>query len=1415
MRTPNELPGFAVPSLRGERRYATVLMADIVNSTQLLEAVGSEAWVEIMNRVFQIAGSEIYRYGGEIDQFRGDGLVAFFGATSAHENDPERAILAGLRLQVAMETYAAQLTQERSVALKLRVGVNTGEVIVTQVGDRARHFEQTAMGAAVALAARMEAAAEPGTVLVSEKTHRLVAEKFEWLPLGEIRAKGVSRPVAVYRPLGHLEAEGPSGSRRGRESLGGLDSPLVGRQAEFRALQRAVRALHAGRGGVVTVVGEAGIGKSRLVAEVRTRESLGPTDEAPDAMTPADRTPAPRRPLLWIEGRCLSLGSAAAYLPWISILRQLLGLRSLERADASPAERRALLRERIAALGIGDGPTRDDTRWAEGVVERHTVVDTVGRLLGLHRDDHRSARAVGGAEVALAGVAHAVTAVITAVARRCPLVLTFEDLHWADVASLQLLARMLPLVERLPLLLICVMRPVAEAAPESAEALRRLRAAFSEAGAAKVLHLTSLAPPQIDEMIAHLLASCAEAPADAVDARTARPGLPPDVLSSILAASGGNPYFVEEMVRSLMDRDLVTYDALGCYWKAGEWTVTDVPDSLRGVLTARMDRLPPAARRCLQVGAVIGRIFSRDLLAAVLVEHAAVAPAAEAPAAQLDDALRLLVDAQMIRPREDARGQYIFKHQLMQEAAYDSLLQGERRWRHRRVAEALEEGGAQSEARAAMVAHHWEAAGETRRAIPYHLRTGRQAQRVHAHDAARAAFARALAGTKQAQAGDALLDLARWQYEAHVGLGQVAFSVGQVDRAEAALREALTLGAATGAPRGELIRLYHWLSEVLFWQERYEERFELGEEGLALIDPTEETVEAALVNQMVAIGRLVKGDNAGFRVYTLRTAAFIADLPYVAELLPAYEHIAKVHIMAGELDRAEALLGELRARAIAAHPDDDLDLAVAAAIRRQQGEIRAARGDLASALSTYGEALALYERLGDTKHRVWSMGDMGWISLQMGDLAGAERWLAEMRRTAPTLSHYQGLDHILQGDVLLGLAQGDADAALAAAETLLSNAAGGDGGAGDDPLDAAGTASPPPLRAAWPYFLIGQAHWVAAKQACAAAALEGGQVDTDIGGCRDHDHNKEALENSARESALASFTLALTALAQREDDALAPAAMSILNAIAEVAGFDGATAALEVSGLRVPWGRVTDVPAALPVGAAWLASAGSVAAPAPASVDERGGWIWQDPLGGCDLVWRDPAPEAALPNRSGLPHSFAIRAANGRSLWQANTSAPRLVHRAAGDLTLQARVEEADPGWPCIGGLLLMWDAATYLRFDVGMFGPRSVAYGAARAVDGAASVAVLGGSALAMPIGNGGVWLRLERRASTVTALVSLDGASWMCLGQMLDAPTGPVRAGLYAVGSIDRAIYHGAFPDGSGVHFRDVVLAMWPPNA
>ncbi len=281
-----------------ERRTVTILFSDVKGSTALAENLDPEDVLDIMDGAFDLLIEPVYRYGGTLARLMGDAVLAFFGAPLAHEDDPERACRAALEILAGAQAYAGQLEAERGIrGFDVRVGVHTGLVVVGEVGSDLR-VEYTAMGDAINLAARLEQAADPGTVLISETTHSLVAPLFETQALPPIAVKGKARPVAMYRVLAAREV--PVKPR----GIAGLGSPLVGREAEFGALKEALVRLQTGQGGVVTIVGEAGIGKSRLVAELH---------KGTDAV--------PRPPAGWRAAACPTVPPWPTCSGWTSCVR--------------------------------------------------------------------------------------------------------------------------------------------------------------------------------------------------------------------------------------------------------------------------------------------------------------------------------------------------------------------------------------------------------------------------------------------------------------------------------------------------------------------------------------------------------------------------------------------------------------------------------------------------------------------------------------------------------------------------------------------------------------------------------------------------------------------------------------------------------------------------------------------------------------------------------------------------------------------------------------------------------------------------------------------------------------------------------------------------------------------------------------
>ncbi|KPL21793.1 MAG: hypothetical protein AMJ93_08785 [Anaerolineae bacterium SM23_84] len=669
--------------VQAERRMVTILFSDVKGSTAMAENLDPEEVMEIMDGAFGVLIEPVYRYEGTLARLMGDAILAFFGAPIAHEDDPERAIRAALEITAGAQRYAEKLEKERGIeGFNVRVGINTGLVVVGEVGSDLR-VEYTAMGDAINLAARMESAAEPGTVLITEATHKLIAPLFETEALGPMQVKGKAEPVPVYRVLA---AKAVAGKPRG---IAGLESPLVGREAEFTALQMAVQRLQSGVGGIVTLVGEAGIGKSRLVAEARKGVAVG----------------APRVvPLQWVEGRCLSYGTSMAYLLWLDVLRALLDVT----VDDAPEVVRVRLHERVQAL----------------CADRHQdVYPYLARLMSLPLEDDLASRLDDMAARDLKSrTFQAVQTLIECAANQQPLVLVCEDLHWADPTSMELLEQVLALIERTYLLLLCVFRPVKD------HGCWRFRefAAQTYAERHTDLLLEPLTAVESQTLVANLL--------EIEDL--------PDVLRErILSRAEGNPFYVEEVIRSLIDRGaMVRDDATGRWTATREVATIPIPDTLQGVLMARIDRLQEDTKRVLQMASVIGRIFLYRVLAAIAEEER-----------RLDEHLWTLQHEEMIRERARIPElEYIFKHDLTREAAYNGLLKKERRAFHRQVAEALERLFPEHiEEQLGLLAHHWERARDPDRATEYLLRAGDKARIAYAQQEAVDFYERALSFLKE------------------------------------------------------------------------------------------------------------------------------------------------------------------------------------------------------------------------------------------------------------------------------------------------------------------------------------------------------------------------------------------------------------------------------------------------------------------------------------------------------------------------------------------------------------------------------------------------------------------------------------------------------------------------------------------
>jgi ABC-type oligopeptide transport system substrate-binding subunit/class 3 adenylate cyclase/tetratricopeptide (TPR) repeat protein len=659
----------ASTNIEGERKPVTILFTDIVGSTSYAEKLDPEEWREIVSGAHQRVSEAVYRYEGTIAQLLGDGVLAFFGAPITHEDDPIRAVRAALDIQRSIGEYSRQLEGYIN-NFQMRIGINTGIVIVGSMGSD-MHMEYTAIGDAVNLAARLQSAAEPGHVLISEATERMVKAAFDLKTLGEITVKGKAAPVRVSEVV---EPKGTPSSGRGIE---GLFSPLVGRDQELLTLRAALDRLVAGHGQVVAILGEAGIGKSRLAEDVRSELS--------------------GTKLHWLEGRALSYGQTLSFWSINQLIKNDLGL-----SDADPeAKIKVALRRRGNAL-FGD-------RTAD-------LLPYLAHLTGVSLDDESAQRVQQlDGETLKRQILWAIAEYFQRVAQERPTVLVFEDLHWADPSTLDALEKLLTLSDRAPLLLLLLARIERDHGSWQI----KVKAETDYAHRYTEIDLKPLSSEASNDLVNHLLEVA---------------HLPDGTRRLILERSEGNPFYLEEIIRSLIEQGALVHE--GSAWRAtAEIANVEIPATLQGVLLARIDRLQEDVRRTLQLASVIGKSFMFRLLEAIA--------AAER---QLDEHLSLLQRADLVREKtRRPELEYIFKHSLTQEAAYNSLLIERRKEFHQKVGEALEQLFAdRAEEFYGLLAHHFDAAGNQAKAIDYLIKAGDKSRLEDAHEEAIRFYQRAI-----------------------------------------------------------------------------------------------------------------------------------------------------------------------------------------------------------------------------------------------------------------------------------------------------------------------------------------------------------------------------------------------------------------------------------------------------------------------------------------------------------------------------------------------------------------------------------------------------------------------------------------------------------------------------------------------
>ena len=638
--------------LDGERKQVTVLFADMKGYTPLAEALGEEGAYQLMEQVYAEMIPPVHDYEGTVQELTGDGILALFGAPVAIEDAPVRACRAALEIQSRMRALGAKLQAERGVRPQVRIGIHTGPVVVGTVGADLK-MEFKAVGDTVNLAARLESMAEPGTILISEATGRLVEGYVESSFLGEREVKGKAEAQRVYR----LERLKPGAVRFDASLRRGL-TPLVGRRREVEALERCYHEARGGTVRVVNLVGEAGLGKSRLLHELRQQIE--------------------HDQVFLLQGHCTAYGRSTSFLPLIQVVRGAFRLGEQEGREEIARK----LERGLELLGMS----------------AEVTVPFVLNLLG-HDPGPTAFQGLDG-EIVGARTREILHEFLRARCKFSPVMLVVDDLHWTDTASEELLLRVVQTEERLPLLVLCAYRP--DYRPPWAD------------------------HPRVVELRIEPLAE--EACLQLVQRQLGIETLSAELARLIVDTAAGNPLFAEELARYLAESGSAPARGVPSHPSGGALAL---PGTVQDLVMARVDRLGEGPRALLQVASVIGRRFPVELVQVVAGVNG-----------HLPDYLHALEAQELIvRQEQDGREEYHFKHALVQDAVYESLLTPRREEIHQRAAEAIERIYADRLGEwTELLAHHWSRTSRNDKAVRYLARAGEKSLRVYSLEEAHKRF---------------------------------------------------------------------------------------------------------------------------------------------------------------------------------------------------------------------------------------------------------------------------------------------------------------------------------------------------------------------------------------------------------------------------------------------------------------------------------------------------------------------------------------------------------------------------------------------------------------------------------------------------------------------------------------------------
>ncbi|HEX8917924.1 MAG TPA: adenylate/guanylate cyclase domain-containing protein [Chloroflexota bacterium] len=873
-----------------------MLFGDVKGYTAMSEHLPPEEVAEIMNSCFEALSQPVVKYGGSIDKYVGDAIMARFGAPRAHEDDPVRAIQAALAMQEALARFRQNLAGRTGSDLSMRIGINTGQVVMGEVGSSAlKQF--TLMGNAVNLASRLEHAAEPGSILVGESTYRLAKHAFEFQAVPPLQIRGQSELIHAFVPLrSRVNISSP------HARVGGQQLPLVARSTELEQLNTYLAEAYRGEGRLVAVVGEPGVGKSRLAEELWKRHQ--------------------NENILRIYAAAPSFGENIPYAMLVAFIRGLL-FGETEQPEVRPQE----LHDAVHTLLSDERAEDAEAILAEVLGISQTNATDVSQLHARSRQGL---------------LTNTLKLLLTVRSRQRPMLLVLDDMHWADSASRSVFEQILKGIRGLPILALMLYRPT-------------FSHALSGMALYRQINLHEIPPEDAKNLLQEYLGSFAI------------PGLVGD---RVIEKSGGNPFFLEQILTSLVESGTIVQ-------KDGKWDVTQdisritIPDTIQEILLGRIDQLSRGARSVLEVAAVIGRVFAHRLLQSIVDAER-----------DLDSYLAQLETQEFIHEKNLVPElEYMFKHSLTQDVVYNGLLESQRRIFHLRVAETIESlGGSPTGEQLPFLALHYGKSDKWEKGLEYSIAAGQRARHLYANDDALQCFHQALEILGQRAPDDTARRLLVLE-----GLGDTFEILARFEEADSSYRRARD-DCPTPTDRARLCRKLGDLAQSRGRHAEATTRYREAEIELAAVDdPTERAnIWLGRARNDRLRGALDAASAACLKALSL--SGMVDEMTLASlyfELGEAESERGNSRSASGYFEAAAGIWNQLGAV-------DKQALAIQA---RAEGAFQSGR--LIEAQQYFDEALSTYRRVADRHEAARVLCGIGKIGLAMGNLEAAVDCLVE------------------------------------------------------------------------------------------------------------------------------------------------------------------------------------------------------------------------------------------------------------------------------------------------------------------------------------------------------------------------------------------------------------------------------------